>query len=73
MISILSILLVIGGAIVASSVAYLKTGLFKKLYHDVFGWCQPNDSSEWSDGCSFYSICKHCGKEITQDGQGNWF
>lgn len=25
------------------------------------------------DGCSFTSKCKHCGKDIMQDSQGNWF
>ncbi len=25
------------------------------------------------DGCSFHSECCKCGKEIMQDGQGNWF
>ena len=25
------------------------------------------------DGCSVYSICSKCGKEVMQDSQGNWF
>lgn len=25
------------------------------------------------DGCSIHSKCRKCGKEIMQDGQGNWF
>lgn len=58
--------------IVASAI-YLKTGLFKIFYHDVLGWHQPDNSPKWSDGCSRHSICKHCGKEIMQDSQGNWF
>ena len=25
------------------------------------------------DGCSLHSTCSKCGKEVMQDGQGNWF
>lgn len=61
------IIFMIAGAI------YLKAGLFKKFYHDVLGWHQPNNSPQWSDGCSTHSVCKYCGKDIMQDSQGNWF
>lgn len=25
------------------------------------------------DGCSCFGTCPRCGKEVLQDGQGNWF
>ena len=25
------------------------------------------------DGCSVHAACSKCGKEVMQDGQGNWF
>ena len=73
MIYVLSVFLAVGIIFMIASIIYLKTGLFKKLYHDVLGWHQPDNSPQWSDGCSTHSICKHCGKKIMQDSQGNWF
>jgi hypothetical protein len=53
---------------------YINFGLNKWLYHDIMGWHQPKeDANTTFDGCSFKCICKHCGKEIMQDSQGNWF
>ena len=52
---------------------YFKFGLFKFWYHDVLGWHTPDDSIQWYDGCSTHTRCKHCGKDIMQDSQGNWF
>lgn len=53
---------------------YLKYGLFKFYYHDILGWHEPDKSAkEWNDGCSQHCVCRHCGKEIMQDSQGNWF
>ena len=54
------------------SIFYFKFGWFKWFYHDVMGWHVPNGNQGF-DGCSFTSICKHCGEEIMQDSQGNWF
>ena len=68
----LIILVVISTIMVSSSILYFKKGYFKKFYHDVLGWHTPNGSVGF-DGCSFYSKCKHCGKDIMQDSQGNWF
>ena len=73
MIYVLNVFLAVGIILIVASAIYFKTGLFKKLYHDVFGWHQPDNSPQWSDGCSIHCICKHCGKEIMQDSQGNWF
>jgi hypothetical protein len=55
-----------------SVILYHKFGLFKTFYHDVLGWHEPTDEREF-DGCSLHSRCKHCGREIMQDSQGNWF
>lgn len=54
------------------AILYLKLGWFRTLYHDVLGWHEPN-KDRWYDGCSVHATCKHCGKEIMQDSQGNWF
>lgn len=53
---------------------YFKLGWFKLFYHDILKWHQPNEKQPiWTDGLSDHSICKHCGREIMQDSQGNWF
>ena len=52
---------------------YFKFGLLKFWYHDWLGWCTPDDSQQWYDGCSTHAKCKHCGRDIMQDSQGNWF
>lgn len=53
-------------------IVYLHTGFGARLYHDLMGWHQP-DGRMILDGVSMHSICKHCGKEIMQDSQGNWY
>lgn len=58
----------------AASPLYFLFGVGKWLYHDALGWHQPRkDVKDGFDGCSVHNICKHCGKEIMQDSQGNWF
>ena len=52
---------------------YFKFGFLKFFYHDIMGWHTPDNSPKWSDGLSDHSKCKHCGKDIMQDSQGNWF
>lgn len=53
---------------------YLVFGLNKWYYHNLLGWHQPKDDAcVIFDGCSLHCVCKHCGKEIMQDSQGNWF
>lgn len=55
-------------------ILYFKLGLFKGFYHDLLGWHTPDMKyGVWDDGISFHTYCKHCGKPITQDSQGNWF
>jgi len=39
---------------------------------ELFPWhLAPTEQS--FDGCSFHGYCPRCGKEVMQDGQGNWF
>ena len=52
---------------------YFKFGFLRFFYHDFLGWHRPDDSPQWSDGCSTHSKCKYCGKDIMEDSQGNWF
>lgn len=56
------------------SIIYHKAGALKFFYHDLLGWCAPeNGSDTWYDGCSVHATCKYCKREIMQDSQGNWF
>ena len=52
---------------------YFMFGFLKTFYHDILGWHTLDNSPRWSDGLSDHSKCKHCGKDIMQDSQGNWF
>lgn len=52
---------------------YFKFGFLKFFYHDFLHWHTPDDSPQWFDGLSDHAVCKHCGKDIMQDSQGNWF
>ena len=53
---------------------YFKLGFLKFFYHDFLGWHTPDDNSPQTfDGLSVHDRCKHCGKDIMQDSQGNWF
>lgn len=52
---------------------YFRFGFLKCYYHDLLGWHTPMHDIHWWDGCSNQSKCKHCGKDILQDSQGNWF
>lgn len=57
-----------------SIVLYFKRDIFKSFYHDMLGWHRPDYTiGVWDDGISYCSRCKHCGKRILQDSQGNWF
>lgn len=58
---------------IIGAVLYFKLGFFKFFYHDLLGWHTPDDSPQYSDGCSQHATCKHCGKDIMMDSQGNWF
>ena len=52
---------------------YFRFGFMKRFYHDLMGWHIPKYDECTFDGCSIHCHCKHCGKEIMQDSQGNWF
>jgi hypothetical protein len=56
-----------------AAVLYFKLGWFKFFYHDFLHWHTPDDSPHSFDGLSEHATCKHCGKDIMQDSQGNWF
>lgn len=58
---------------IVGTTLYLKLGWFKFFYHDLLAWHTPDDSPQYSDGCSQHATCKHCGNDIMQDSQGNWF
>ena len=54
--------------------AYHKFGIGKRIFHDIFQWHVSDESKDTRfDGCSVHCVCKHCGKDIMQDSQGNWF
>jgi len=72
MVFALEIVLIISTLFLIGGLLYLLFDFGKPLYHDVMGWHKPTDQQGW-DGCSFTSTCKHCGKKIMQDSQGNWF
>ena len=54
-------------------ILYFKKGWFRRWFHDVMHWHQPDDLPRWSGGCSPQAKSKWCGKDIMQDSQGNWF
>lgn len=53
-------------------ILYIKFGWFKKIYHDILHWHEPDQSIIYK-GLNTHSKCKYCGKHIMQDSQGNWF
>lgn len=55
-------------------ILYVQFGWFKAVYHDIFGWHEPDETklAEF-DGASWHCTCKYCRKPIMQDSQGNWF
>lgn len=54
-------------------VLYKKKGCFKRLFHDILGWHEPDDGPKWTDGVNTFCHCRHCGERVMKDGQGNWF
>lgn len=53
------------------------------IYDKIFGTSHSCRMAGWHngrgkgkmffDGCSVHATCSKCGKEVMQDGQGNWF
>ncbi len=72
---LISIVIIITLHLIGGVIYLLTQGrVFVKLYHDLMGWHLPDYSKGvTSDSINTYAICKHCGKEIIQDSQGNWF
>ena len=68
----MKILLVTMTLFLIGIIPYKAKGWGKWLYHDILGWHEPSDILSF-DGCSLSAHCKHCGKSIKQDSQGNWF
>lgn len=54
------------------AILYLTIGWNKWLFHNILGWHKPIKEKTFK-GINIISKCKHCGKEIAQDSQGNWF
>lgn len=53
---------------------YFKLGWFKFFYHNLLKWHTPDIEYEITQrDINTHARCKHCGKEIIQDSQGNWF
>lgn len=70
----LSVFVVIGLLFILGATLYLKYGKMKWLYHNILSYHEPEDYNNITfDGCNCHAVCKHCGKEIMQDSQGNWF
>ena len=68
------VLVVVLITFIITALLYLKTGMFKRFYHDFMEWHLPDENiPSHYDGCSIHSKCKYCGKDITQDSQGNWY
>lgn len=52
---------------------YVMWNKFTWFYHDIMKWHRPDNKPQTFDGLSVHSKCKHCGEDIMQDSQGNWF
>ena len=72
LIIIIGMLVDLIGLVAVGAIFYFKKEYFKRFYHDVLKWHTPKNDISSFDGCSFHHRCKHCGKEIMQDSQGNW-
>ena len=71
---VVATLLIAVVAFMASILCYVMCGWFAFFFHDVLGWHEPDeDSEQWFDGASYRARCRHCGEDIMQDSQGNWF
>ena len=50
---------------------YVQHGWFKAVYHDIFGWHEPDETKAAEfDGVNWHCICKYCHEPIIK---GNWF
>jgi hypothetical protein len=67
-------LLMMFGLIVPISLCIIDQ-IFKTSWScKTYGWHNGGGITKRSfDGCSNHGTCSKCGKEVMQDGQGNWF
>ena len=66
---------ILGGVLVlflVLAILYLAIGWNRWLFHNLLGWHKSIKEKTFK-GINITSKCKYCGKEITQDSQGNWF
>lgn len=55
-------------------ILYVRFGVFTLVYHDIFGWHEPDETKPAEfDGAFWHCTCKYCHEPIIQDSQGNWF
>lgn len=55
-------------------ILYVRFGWFKAVYHDIFGWHEPDETKAADfDGVSWHCTCKYCRRLMMRDGEGNWF
>ena len=61
-------------AFLVCGILYVRFGLFKLVYHEIFVWHEPDETKPAEfDGASWHCTCKYCRRPIMQDSQGNWF
>lgn len=55
-------------------ILYVRSGLFKLVYHDIFRWHEPDETKavETANG-KLYCRCRYCRRLMMRDGEGNWF
>ena len=55
-------------------ILYVRYGLFKLVYHDIFGWHEPDETTVVeTDSGNLYCRCRYCRRLMMRDGEGNWF
>lgn len=45
----------------------------RKFMCNVMDWHSPGWENQTFDGCNWDTVCKHCGRRIRCDSQGNWY
>jgi intracellular septation protein A len=54
-------------------ILYVRSGLFKLVYHDIFKWHEPDYAVLNYHGTYYISRCKYCGKHIARKyPDDNW-
>lgn len=47
-------------------ILYVRFGWFKAVYHDIFGWHEPDYAALNYHGIYYISRCKYCGRHIAR-------